>query len=110
MSIYSTRKGLKGSIIYTLNNRACKTADVPSNVVDLLKTQTEVNDENITLTTPYKKCIVDGVETKLSRQANGQTLYVCEEHYHNLTLGQLVQQARLNKEPVHEEVNGENQD
>lgn len=106
MSIYSKRVTGIGATIYIKDRRPTKTADVPGNIVTLLETQAEVDDTQLnTIEKPYKKCIFDGMATKLYRVANGQTLDVCEEHYHNCTLGQLVQQARLNEEPVNEEVN-----
>lgn len=98
MSIYKAYKGLQGSKIYRKDGRIQKSDTVPGNIVALLETQDEVDDTNLQHEAPLKKCIFCGMGTKMYRQANGQSLAVCENHYHNSTLGQLVQQARVNEE------------
>lgn len=98
MSIYRAQKGLKGSKLYRKDGHLIKTDTVPGNIVALLETQDEVDDTNLHNEAPLKKCVFCGMGTKFYRQANGQALAVCENHYHNSTLGQTVQQARVNEE------------
>lgn len=108
MAIYTKTKGLQGSTIYRRSEdpkkagKLVKTTDVPSNIVDLLEHQDSIDDANLKLQSPYRKCIFDGEYTKLYRMVNQQTLYVCEEHYQTMTIGQLAQQAKLNEKPDYE--------
>lgn len=43
---------------------------------------------------PVKQCIFDGKETKIHRVVNGETVYICDEHYYAKSLGQLAQGLR----------------
>lgn len=99
MAIYSTQEGVRGSIIYKRDKRPVKTTDVPANIVDLLEHQPEVDDTNLKLESPYRKCIFDGEFTKLSRVVNQQTIYICEKDFYAKTIGEIAQQVRVNKEP-----------
>lgn len=104
MAIYTKMHTGLGYTIYRCDKRFIKTLDVPSNIKELLETQDEVNDENTIASSPYKKCIFCGDDTKLSRQVNQQTLYVCEKDFYAKTIGQFAQQVRLNREASHAEV------
>lgn len=105
MSIYTKTIGGLGYTVYKRDRRPCKTADVPGNIMTLLETQDEVDDTELKLEKPLNKCVFCGMFTRLSRQANGQSIDICEEHYHNSTLGQLVQQVRLNEEAKYAKAN-----
>lgn len=98
MTMYSKRAGIHGATIYTRNKRPMKTADVPANIMKILENQDSIDDENMQLEAPNRKCLFCGTWTKLSRIINGQTVYICEEHYYSKTTGQVAQQIRLNEE------------
>lgn len=105
MAIYTKVTGLHGKTVYKKDHhKFIKTADIPGNVMLLLEDVDEVDDENMQLTAPLKKCVFCEAPTKLYRVVNSQSIAVCEEHYHNRTLGQLAQQVRLNEEAKHEKV------
>lgn len=109
MAIYTKTKGLQGSTIYRRSEdpeklgKPVKTTDVPSNVVDLLEHQDSIDDEDLKLEAPYRRCVFDGEYTKMSRMVNGQTIYICEKDFYAKTIGELAQQARLIKEKSGEE-------
>lgn len=106
MAIYKKQAGLNGSTLYRRDGRLIKTSLVPGNILLLLEEQPEVDDTTLDkLEKPLGKCIFCKVPTKFSRMVNQQSLAVCEEHYHNMTLGQLAEQQRINEEPkVYEKV------
>lgn len=98
MAIYTKRKGLNDSTIFWRDKRPVKTTEVPSNIVDLLEHQPEVDDELLKLESPYRRCVFDGEYTKLSRVVNQQTIYICEKDFYDKTIGQIAQQVRINEE------------
>lgn len=100
MSIYKAYKGLQGSKIYRKDGRIQKNDTVPGNIVALLETQDEVDDTNLQHEAPLKKCVFCSMGTKMYRQANGDSIPVCEHHYQEKTLGQLVKQLAEISQPV----------
>lgn len=102
MAIYKVQKTGIGATVYRMDNKLIKTADVPSNVVDLLEHQPEVDDTNLKLQTPYRNCVFCKDYTKLSRMVNQQTVYICEKDFYDKTIGQIAQQVRLNEKPDYE--------
>lgn len=103
MSVYTKKINGLGYVNYRRDKRFVKTADVPGNIVDLLKEQDSVDDENIKVTAPYKRCVFCKEETRLSRTINQQTIAICKKHFYSKTIGQIAQQVRLNEEETHEE-------
>lgn len=101
MAIYTKRKGLNDSTIFWRDKRPVKTLDVPSNIVDLLEHQDKVDDENLKLESPYRRCVFDGEYTKLYRIVNQQPVYICQEDFHEKTLGQIAQRVRENADTLH---------
>lgn len=77
--------------------------NIPGNILKLLETQDEVDDALVTPETPLRECVVCDTPTKMYRLINQQTVAVCEEHYHNKSLGELAQAARLKQEKLDEE-------
>jgi hypothetical protein len=101
VSIYKKQLGLKGSTVYIKDRRFIKKAYVPGNIMKLLETQDEVDDENLKLEAPLKECIACGMGAKMYRLIANQPVYVCDGHYQELTLGQVAQVLReRNTDPL----------
>lgn len=94
MSVYKRYPGLNGSWLYRRDGRICKTIEVPVNVVELLKTQEEVDDEGLPESPGLRPCIFCGEHSKLQRMLNSQTVYLCNEHYYSKTIGQVAEKIR----------------
>lgn len=100
MSIYTTRKGLNNSKLFVKDKALIKKTEVPANIYDQLINAdigTVIDDAEVKVVeAPLKLCIFCKQPTKLTRFVNLQTVYLCEEHYHDKTIGQVAQQIREN--------------
>lgn len=89
-----------GHQTYKLGSKYIKKDKVPANILRQLTIGgPAISDEDIKLEAPLKHCIFCNEMTKTSRFINMQTIYLCDEHYHSMTTGQVVQQLR---EPFYE--------
>lgn len=95
MAIYTKQKGIKNSTAYKKDKRFVKTVDVPVEVVELLKTQDEVDDSMLNTSAKFRKCIFCGEHSKNERFINGRTVYLCDDDYYSKNIGQIAE--KLNK-------------
>lgn len=86
----------KGGLRYFRDGKLVSKTTIPANVFAQLKPDEEFDDEGIVPEAPVKTCIFCDAPTKISRLVNLQTVYICEEHYYDKTIGQIAQ--HLNKE------------
>lgn len=95
MSVYSTRPGLQGSLIFTKDRLAIKKEKVPANIVArLIDGEMDIDEASVKLEGPARFCLFCKKLCKATRFVNGQTVYLCEEHYHSKNIGQIAQQLR----------------
>lgn len=97
MSIYSTRPGINGSRIYLKDKLPVKKTDIPANIfAELTAGKEAVDDSVVQPQATVKFCVFCKAPCTLTRFVNMQTVYMCEQHYHDKTIGQVVQQLREN--------------
>jgi len=91
MSNYKMINGPKGTVRYMLDGRMVKAVSVPEDIMARLHTTpTEATSDRL--------CVFCGAPSKYSRLVNLQTVYICNEHYYDKTIGQVAEQIRKNYE------------
>lgn len=109
MSIYRQQQNKLGRTQYLITKTVGETEDgapkvrtvfiakknIPANIFRELEAGKEaVDDEGMQLEGNVKECIFCGQVCKWSRIVNMQTIYLCEEHYYDKTIGQIAQRMR----------------
>lgn len=69
-------------------------ADIPLDILALLSFDNEVDSEQMPVD---KSCVFCEGPSKMSRMVNGQTVYICDTHYYDKTIGQVAAQINLLK-------------
>ena len=83
------------------DGKLVKTADVPEDVIEKLKDHASVQESHEIVD---KSCLFCGVQSKYGRLVNLKTIYLCEEHYYDKSIGQIVQKInQIDKEKQDEE-------
>ena len=91
MSEY-TRYEIKGKgFRYRKNGKLITKDDVPVEEIKRLEDE-EFPAEPVQVTD--KSCLFCGAYSNWQRLVNGQSVYVCEEHYYNETIGKVAQKLR----------------
>jgi hypothetical protein len=75
--------------------------DIPEDVQKQLETETEVDtntpqvsDHALAIKPEDRKCFIDGEPGKYKKFLEQQTVYLCDEHQHSLTTGEVVYYMR----------------
>ena len=100
--LYSVKTAKNGRIMYYKNGRLTKKESIPEDaaVRDLdfeLETVDATQGEQTTISSeanPEKTCVFEDGPGDFVRFVNGQYVNLCDDHYHNSTLGKIVQQIR----------------
>lgn len=96
MAVYKTINAHNG-VRYMKDGRMISERIVPANVVKLLETQPEVDDTDLPVDRPMRRCVFCKQQATCTRFINLQTIDLCEEDYYGKTTGQIVQQLRGGK-------------
>lgn len=79
---------------YTKDKKFIKQSDVPPEIMARMELGKDVPDAAESLNPAARMCIFCGMGSKLPRLINGQTVYLCENHYHEKNMGQTAQRVR----------------
>lgn len=96
MSIYKVIE-TKNSVKYWKDNRFVKKDDVPEAIIEALKLEPTIDDQNLPEVLIDKSCVFCGLHAKYSRRINNQTVYICELDYYDKTTGQILAQFNAKK-------------
>lgn len=83
--------------MYKMDRKFVSVKNIPANIVELLNTNKEVDDTDLPPAPMYRGCIFCDKHSKLQRTVNLQTVYLCDEHYYDKTIGQVAQQLNEKK-------------
>jgi hypothetical protein len=92
----ATKKNQKKGItkiryMYTKDEKMIAKKEIPANIFELLQTQDEVDDTNLSLEQPWKECIFCSERATKSRFVRLQTVDLCNEHYFSMNVGKIAQ-------------------
>lgn len=69
--------------------------NVPPAIMDKFDVgKNEIDDFGLDLNAPSKLCVFCGMASKYTKMINGQTIYLCDEHYYSKNLGQVAQRLK----------------
>lgn len=102
--MYYTKPGPRGRALYFHagedgKKKMVSIKDIPEAVQIALQAGTPEVDENALMETTEvdtvdRGCVFCGVYSNWQRLVNGQTVHICEEHYHTTTIGQIAAKLR----------------
>lgn len=101
---YKRKETKNGRIQYWATNETGKYRMVgikvlPADIIKRLETEKEIDtetmdDPTIAIRPEDRKCFIDGQPGKFKKFLEQQTVYLCEEHQHALTTGEVVYEMR----------------
>lgn len=96
MSTWKTWK-LGKKNIYQKDGRTVKSDTVPPEVVAGLEHTNPLDDTNIPeapIPVVDKSCVFCGMGSRMTRLVNMQTVYICDQHYYDKTIGKIAERLR----------------
>jgi hypothetical protein len=97
MSVYKMFKKPHG-VGYVKDGKIIKNSEVPELIKKHLSPGESFDDATQDLPADAKRCVFCDEITKMSRLINTQTIYICEPHYYDKTIGQVAAQVRLKRQ------------
>jgi hypothetical protein len=99
---YLKQNGPRGRFLYFQEvdgkKKMISVKDIPTEILDKMVIGEPISDEPVEVpVSQERKCIFCGINATDTRLINLQTVALCEEHYLNRTVGEIVQQLRENQ-------------